>query len=520
MTIILSVSFAQKSVSVVEGGSYKQSKRDVFQGVVGYDQTGTYTIRSHGKKIFLEHYNAQMNRSKFVELNLEQMGKKTRYEAIVQTDNKLYLFTSFENKKLNQNFLFSQTINKKTLTVNNDIKKVAQINYEGYSWYRQSNYAFDFSPDSSSFCIYYALPYQKKANEKFGFHVFDEKMNQLWEKKIELPYQDQLFNVEDYKVDNQGNVHILGILYDEVRKEKRRGEPNYKYEILSYYEKGSDFKKYPIQIKGKFLTDMQIAIGTNDNIICAGFYSNIGTFSVIGTYFLKINKNSKRIVVNKFKEFDINFVTQNMTARQEKKAKKKEAKGKNVELYEYDLDDLIIQEDGSVYLVGEQYYVDQHTYTSTNANGGTTTHTTYHYYYNDIIVVYFGSDGNVRWNEKILKKQHTVNDNGYYSSYVLCQKNDQLYFVFNDTQKNLEQKNKNDYSYFTKNKESILVSVEVNTQGIKEKKLIFSIGKYPVLACPKRSNQVSENEIILFGQRKKENKLTKLIFKSSKNQTY
>ena len=101
-------------------------------------------------------------------------------------------------------------------------------------------------------------------------------MNQLWEKKIELPYQDKLFGIQDFKIDNEGNVHLLGILYDEVVKYKRQGKPNYEYQILSYYNEGKEFKKYPVQVDGKFLTDMKIAVGTNDNIICAGFYSNVG----------------------------------------------------------------------------------------------------------------------------------------------------------------------------------------------------------------------------------------------------
>ena len=45
-----------------------------------------------------------------------------------------------------------------------------------------------------------------------------------------------------------------------------------------------------------------------------------------------------------------------MSEKKERKAEKNDAKGKDVELYSYNIDDMIINDDGSIYLVGEQYY--------------------------------------------------------------------------------------------------------------------------------------------------------------------
>ena len=50
----------------------------------------------------------------------------------------------------------------------------------------------------------------------------DKNLNQIWDKKVELPYQDQLFEIEGYQIDNQGNVHLLGILFNEKKKEYQK----------------------------------------------------------------------------------------------------------------------------------------------------------------------------------------------------------------------------------------------------------------------------------------------------------
>ena len=132
------------------------------------------------------------------------------------------------------------------------------------------------------------------------------------------------------------------------------------------------------------------------------------SFNVDGTYWLKIDPKTQEIISQNFKEFDIDFITQNMKKRQEKKAKRKEAKGKEVELFSYDLDEIIFDNSGGAVLIGEQYFIT--TSTSTDSNGRT--RTTYRYHYNDIIVVKISSDGNIDWAEKIPKVQVSTNDGG------------------------------------------------------------------------------------------------------------
>lgn len=504
-----------KRVDILWGPEQKESKRSTLSDFIGNDANGIYLLSKRGTGLYglnfvysIEHFDDKMIKTKSVELELKEQ-KEREFEFIVYLNNNIYVFSSFINQKIKNNYLFVQSINKETLQPNNDLKMIAEIDYSGHSKYNSGKFNYKVSSDSSKFLIYYELPYDKNENECFGFHVFDVSLNKLWEKQIVLPYKDGLFEVEDFKVDNNGNVHLLGLIFQDKRKEKRNGEPNYKYQILSYYNNGNDLEEYYIQIEDKFLTDMKIAINNDDNtIICAGFYSSKGTYSIEGSYFLKIDSQTKEIISKEFQKFGIDFITQNMTERGEKKTKKKVEKGKNIEMFQYDLDNIILKDDGGAILIGEQYYITSHTHSTSNSS-----YITYYYHYNDIVLINISPEGKIQWTEKIPKRQVTRDDGGFYSSYAVSVVKDKLYFVFNDNPKNLFYKGKGKLYNFNKSKESLVVLVTVESDGTQIKEALFSAKDTKILTRPAVCEQISDNEMIIFGQKRKKHRFAKITFK-------
>lgn len=500
---------------VLEGTQYS-----TLNDIVGYDETGIYAVKRQIRNrlkdlerpasVILEHYDTNLTVIRSVELQLQEDSKRTNYERILHSNNQLFLFSSFPNQKTKENILFVQTINKKTLELSSDKRRIATIGYFGESRKNAGEYYFELSRDRSKLLVYYALPYEAGENERFGFQMFDAELNKLWGKEVSLPYKDELFEVEDYEVDNAGNVYLLGLVYNEKRKSKRKGDPNYQYQILSYNDEQDSPEIYPISILEKFLTDMQIGINKDGDIICAGFYSAEGTTSIRGSYFLKIDGNSKAIVSKSFEDFDINFITQNMTEKKERIARQKEKSSGNVELAKYVLDDIILREDGGAVLIGEQFFVKTSTVYNNNFYN-----TNYHYNYNDIIVINIGSDGQVEWTEKIPKRQASINDFGVYSSYVLSVIGDKLYFVFNDNPNNLFYKDSGKVQNFSRGKEWLVVLVELDRTGQQTREALFSGSgrRQETITRPKVCQQVSTNELVLFCQWKKRQQFARVVFK-------
>ena len=141
------------------------------------------------------------------------------------------------------------------------------------------------------------------------------------------------------------------------------------------------------------------------------------------------------------------------------------------------------------------------------------TRTTYRYHYNDIIVVKVLEDGSIEWAEKIPKVQISTNDSGFYSSYNLSVVRDKLYFVFNDNPKNLTNQGDGKLKNYLLNKESLVVLVTMNQKGEQVKEALFDAREAEVYIRPKVGKQTGFSETILFGQKKKKQRLAKVKFK-------
>jgi len=510
ITLLASVNLlfvADSPIQIKWGKEFSAPKNSTLADIIGYDNSGFYVLKSRygafvSSTLSIDRFDKNLNPAKSIELELTENGKTKYFEQLLHLGGRLILFTSFLDQKSKKNSLFVQQVDKKSLMPDNvNKKKLAEIDYHGNSKKNSGSFSFRTSNDSSKVLIIYSLPFEYNEPEKFGLLVVDQQMNVLWKKDVTLPYRDELFDIETVKVDNYGNVYALGLLYKDKRKAKRKGEANYQYRVISYTDNGETENDYSVSLPDKFLTDMQIGFRANKDIVCAGFYSENGTFSIRGTYFLSIDAQTHEIKTKSFKEFDINFITQNMTEREVEKAKKREEKGQEVEMYEYDLDKLIARSDGGAMLIGEQFFVKTVTYTTRGVNGMMSTYTVTYYYYNDIIVVNIDPTGKIDWAVKVPKRQMSTDDGGFYSSYAMALNKDKIYFVYNDNPDNLDYSGVGKVSTANVRNQVVMVA-QVNSKGEMSRKPL-SAGIAEVIIRPKVCEQISYSEMVIFGQRKK-----------------
>ena len=504
---------------VLWGDEEKAQKRSTLDGIVGYDNNGMYVLKRKMKpgsivlSYSLDHYDKKFNKTNSVDLKMKANGRKLQLKSAMQWGDEIYLFNTYKDKRAKRNYLYATTVNKKTLQPNTDSKVIAEINYSGRN-HNSGGFGLRMARDSSKLLIYKQLPYVKGGKEKIGFKVFDNEMNELWEKTVILPYSDKLFRVTSFKIDNNGNVHLLGKAYKGKLRETVNGVPNYKYRLLSYSNEGKTKKNNAITFGDLFIADMQFTFNKEEELICAGFYSKKGTYGIKGTFFIKYDMTDFSVLDKSHNEFEADFIVQNLSNWAKSKAKKKASKGKEPELYNYDLDNIILREDGGAVLIGEQYKVKTITHTTTTANGGTTTSTTTQYYYNDIIVVSLSPEGEIDWTKKIAKTQSSSNDGGFYSSYALAIVNDKLYFVFNDNVRNLDYNgNGRPVNYRLSGKSGVVVLIELDSEGrLSKREALFNTKELELIVRPKVCQQVSNNEMIIFGQKRKGHRFGKLTF--------
>lgn len=515
-TMFFQFSFGQQLEPRVRWGKeFNAPKRSSLNDIIGYDNSGIYAIKERygfgTTKFTLDHYNNDFTPSKSFDLDLEEDGKDCFVEEILQLKGKLYLFSSFPNSRTKKKILSIQQIDKASLKPETRKRKIAEIDFTGESKTNSGQFSVKVSRDSSKILVVYQVPFEKNEPEGFGFHVFTNTFEPLWEKDVIVPFENELFDIESIKVDNDGDVFLLGLIYKDKRKSKRKGTPNYKYQVFAYLEKGKTLKEYPVSLEDRFLTDMQIEILSNKNLICSGFYSEKGTYSIRGTYFLTVDSKTKDIKTKSFKEFGIDFITQNMTEGEADRTKRKEKRGGENELYEYDLDKLLVGKDGGAMLLGEQYFVKTVTQTRM-VNGMMQSYSTNHFYYNDIIAVKINPEGQIEWAEKIAKRQHTAEDGGFFSSYTMSIVKGKICFIFNDNPKNIAYNGVGRVFNYRGGKESVVTLVSLDPSGKQTRRPLFTSVDVDVIIRPKVCEQITSNDIILFGQRRKTQQFAQVSF--------
>ena len=85
--------------------------------------------------------------------------------------------------------------------------------------------------------------------------------------------------------------------------------------------------------KNQFITDIKIDVAPNGDILCGGFYSKLNSFSLEGVFSITIDGATHKIKQQSLKAIPISTVVENLSEGKQERLAKKEAKGKNVELF-------------------------------------------------------------------------------------------------------------------------------------------------------------------------------------------
>jgi len=495
---LLTVLFPHAAISqrqdIVWGNDAKAPPRSLITEVVGVTPHGFYALRvqeMYRLRPYLEFYDESLTLRRFVEIDLKHTKKAIyrTFEKILYTGAGLFLFSSYVDEFSKENSLYVESLDMQTLQGVGDSRKILSIfrNRLGGSAFRIA-----LAKDSSKVLAFAETLYGESAPKQLEMAVFDASMQtELWHRNVVLNgCAEGLYDTENVDVDGLGNAYVLGRRYFDKRIDRRKGRPNYEFNIIAFKHLGQDSLTYTVRYKDLFITDLAFRIAPDGDFVCAGFYSNNSSRSTIrGTFSFYIDAEDGQLYRTGNRAFDEAFLAQFMSPRKARRGR---------ELYEYALRDLIVRNDGGAVLVAEQYFMRQ-IQTSTSLGTTNTGVPQIQYYYNDIIVVSIAPDGRIEWNTKIPKRQQTANDNGYFSSYAMAAGDNQLYFIFNDHIRNLTQANPDKLRTFNGRK-SVVMIVTVEPDGTLSKKPLFSNREQNILTRPKIARQMTRHVLMLYGE--------------------
>jgi hypothetical protein len=477
---------------------------------IGFDKKNLYTVEADFRHsrfpiFYLLKYDETFNQIGKAKLETKTGEKEYVFEGVNMTKTgDLFLLSSYADKIQKRNILYSQIIDKESLKPIGDFSKIVEVPYE-------SKYKYDFFPlglgihrntgsfygiyssDKSKIALIAKTDLKGKADETFCISVLDEKMKVLWSKIIVLPYLNKLFDVLSFDVSNQGDVYIIGKLYNEKKKEKVNDKPNYKYQLLHYNADTEHDNTIDIQIKDVFITDLKVSVNKDDDVICAGFYSNKGTESVMGTYLTIVDGKTKKIRSEFKQKFDFNFVCESLNENEIKKAKKLQADGKEAEMNRFVMRDIVRKNDGGYLLTAEQF-LDNDYYLGGNNSKRVM-------YYDDILIVSLNKTGDVEWRKIIPKRQATNSEDDPTISFATILLDDVVYILFNDSENNIK---KNRFTKDHKLSYPVLgyqsfVLFGYDKEGNRSSKVLKAKAGSCVI-LPKSSKPLSNKEILVFSK--------------------
>jgi hypothetical protein len=502
--LLLAISFycsAQEEVNVY-WGKFNAEDRFSKTHLIGRRGDFLYSYKQTRKTISILKYSfsdLQVKSEHPIWGNVDKnQGGKTisrdyDFEEILKLKTKMYIVVSKYDKKSKLNSLYMQEINLAG-ELTGSLKKVSDVSAESRS--NRGDFDVYASSDSNTFLLVNYPPYEKYSGEKFGFKILDEDLDQLSNSQVELPYKDKYFSVEDFILSNDGNIYMMAKI-DLEKKDKQKGEAKSYYEVVQVNPQGTgQVTEYEIKLPEKYINAISFSLKEGKFIVCAGFYSNIKTSGasyddINGVFFLRINKATKQIEATGTKDLDKDFVADLTSER-------KANKGRGIS-NDFVLRDFLRRSDGGSVILAE-FSEDYVVVTTTSDKYGMHTQTDYHYIRNNIIAIDINPDGSIKWYANIPKYQHTVNDGGIYSSYMLLAKDDKMYIVYNDNPKNLDPnvvKTNADVKRMGSTKNSTAVLVELSESGEYTKKGLFDNKDNKVTIMPSSAIQISKNEEIL-----------------------
>ena len=317
---------------------------------------------------------------------------------------------------------------------------------------RKSGLQCQLSPDSARVLLFFDSDNERKQTEGIHFKCFDQQWQMTWEKDLRLPPSANILQVHHFLVDNSGSVYMMSGRKPLKSNADWQQPQGGQYVVYYYNAERNKLKQYDISLKDKQVVSVDFKLNNKQELVVGGYYSDNFQNKASGTLLFMLQANGGPISKAAYTPFSKDFL--------------KEMSGKEKGIIDdFFLDHLHLTTNGSIVLVGEQYYTSK--FVSTDPTTGRQT-VEYRYNYNDIMVCSMDSSGQHAWNNRIAKRQLTSSmyDSNY--SYSFAADTSRMMITFNDDATNNapeEAKKRRETSLWSGSKNSVTTQVEIHFDG-------------------------------------------------------
>ncbi len=486
--IFLFFGYQTSAQKVVLAGEDKQFSRP-FTKIIGRNSDGIVLVQTDNAfnnntaQIKLEDGKAEIafytnDMKKKWETPISIQGTAATIEHLVLSDNLLHIFYTTLNKEQSRTELYFSSLS----TIDGSF--VSSSNLLEFIPYDKRRNRSDFFISNSVSKDYYFTFYKKMdittALESFHFSIYDKTFKILYQKDFESPESILKWRLRDLLIDNDGNAFVLGAFTPNDVEDN----PIKKFNVLKVSLNSNELLNFELEKEDKLISDIKFAADNlNKRLIICGFYSEKTSYSSAGIIYASININADTLLHKSFEPFKPKFLNEFSNERKV---------NRGTELINYNIDNLILRDDGGAVMLSESSYVTE----SSNYNSYYQVYVrSYTYHFDNVLAFSINPNGKTDWESIMRKNQVSENDNAFYSSYAFYVNEDKIHMVYN---RNIRRK-------------TDLVNFSVSSKGVIFERIV-PLGNLDILLMPKGGRQISSNELIVPCLSNNKPNLIKLIF--------
>lgn len=335
-------------------------------------------------EFLLEEFNKKIEKigSKEIELDTEKSFKrKTSFLGTFEFNSKWYMFFTHYDKEIDQQILYAQEIAKEGFK-----NRVKIASYDAETSRKQQDITFSVV-DSNTVVVLATTPFESKKEPMTGsITLLDKNLKKVKEKKFSTLLEGKVFDYySNPEIDKKGNLYFIAYVYQDRGDDKRA-----KLELVKYDLESNKFLKMKLGFPNYGIYNVtSIYLPSLNKIIAVGLLSKESdsrnstesTFSSAFYQSFDLNEGGK---VEKEK---VTLIPQQEMAKligERKARKEKEARAMS-------LKKLYVNENGTITLMGEIYYV---TRTDRQTSSGVfSSSQMINHFFKDVLVATFDSEG-------------------------------------------------------------------------------------------------------------------------------
>lgn len=511
-------SFAQsKKFTFKLGSEYELPRKSEDLSFFGNDKDGIINLALKKEELTIVRFDAQtLSQTTEKVIELPEATKNFNSEAVTSFDNHNYYWMHSDwDKDSKIEMLYYDKIDVVAGKLTNTNTKMFEttklsgdLTSTGFYQFKVDNkYKFDYDAEHKKLLVSYRLwPEEKndKINyDRIGLQVFDENMNKLWGGEFTMPYTEQIMDNSDFSIDGNGNAYMLAKVYDSEKrreKDKETGKPGYHFEVLKFVKGSKKIISAAINLDDYFIRETSLIENFNHEMVIASTYSKKSKGSgTDGIFLATLDQNNK---VVKFKNGYYEFPLEDLQKFESARTKRKMEKKDDYEAPYLKVRNIVVESDGGILLVLEEYWID--VTRTTDSRGQVRTSATFHY--EDIIAGRVNADGKFDWLRKIPKKQR---GNTYSYTYAinynlpgtmgfkLISDATGYYFLYLDNKKNIDIQEDEVPKYHQDGAGGQVVVSKLDRAGvITNKEILFDTREEDVMVFPAKFSRINGNQFI------------------------